>query len=401
MRVHVIGAGLAGLAAATRLSEQGVPVTLHEATGHAGGRCRSYLDKNLGVVIDNGTHLIIGAYEQTFHYVRRIGSEDLLTPAPAIDFPMADPTTDRRWHVGVNRGFLGSPLARGIAGDLLRLSMASPEASVAESLGDGPRMTDFWSPLVLAVFNTPPSQSSARLLARTAWRAMTRGVRPYFAPAGLGAALVDPALGWLRERGAEIRFHHRLTTLNGERTRISALLFGKECIPLDDKDRIILALPSQSARRLLGSSVPSLESAPIVNVHFRLPPDVGLDSPLGFLGLVGTTAQWAFQREDVLSVTVSAAQSLSEMPAQWIAAEIWKEVVPFLTRPCPLPVFRVVKEKAATILQSGSQDRLRPSPQTPFANLLLAGDWLQTGLPATIESAIISGHKAADWHFSS
>jgi hypothetical protein len=158
----------------------------------------------------------------------------------------------------------------------------------------------------------------------------------------------------------------------------------------------VLATPPWTAADLLpGLTVPDAY-APIVNVHFRV--DGGrrplLSTPI--LGLVGGTAQWLFVRDDVVSVTVSAAHALAERAAPEIAAIVWPEVARALELDvAAMPPVRVVKERRATFLASAAQIARRPGPKTELRNLVLAGDYTDTGLPATIEGAIRSGRTAA------
>ena len=111
--------------------------------------------------------------------------------------------------------------------------------------------------------------------------------------------------------------------------------------------------------------------------------------------MLGGVAEWLFLRGAVVSVTVSAADALAVRPADEIGARLWQDVARALTLDGPVPPFRIVKERRATFAQTPSAMHRRPPTETHLANLVLAGDWTATGLPATIESAIRSGHKAA------
>ena len=138
-----------------------------------------------------------------------------------------------------------------------------------------------------------------------------------------------------------------------------------------------------------------------MNLHYAVDGGIALPGGLPLLGLVGGTAQWLFQRGDVLSVTISAGIAEADLPHDRLAGTVWEEIcratgaqgpVP----PRPIPPCRVITEKRATIAQSPAQDRLRPAARTRWRNLYLAGDWTDTGLPATIEGAIRSGETAAN-----
>ena len=154
--------------------------------------------------------------------------------------------------------------------------------------------------------------------------------------------------------------------------------------------------PPPAAASLVPDLTVPEESHAIVNAHFRLSEPAGLPAELPFLGLIGGTAQWLFVRGEVASITISAADDMIDEQSDVIARKTWHDVATALARdPDPLPPYRVVKEKRATFAQTPAQVKLRPGTRSRFANVYLAGDWIDTGLPATIESAIRSGHMAA------
>jgi len=224
--------------------------------------------------------------------------------------------------------------------------------------------------------------------------------RPFVARRGLSDVFVDPALDVLRSLGGSVAFGRRLRGLGFEAARVAMLDFGEERIALGPRDAVVLALPPAVAGDLLpGLAVPT-DSRPIVNAHLRLPEGVRparpLPDDLPLIGLVGGAADWLFLRDDVVSLTVSAAEALAERPAEEIAALMWRDTVRALgLDPAAAPVIRIIKEKRATLAQTPAALRLRPGPRTRWANLTLAGDWTDTGYPATIESAVRSGAAAA------
>jgi phytoene dehydrogenase-like protein len=171
MKVHVVGAGLAGLAAAVRLAEAGLAVRVHEAAPQAGGRCRSYQDQALGRVIDNGNHLLLSGNASALRYLQTIGAADSLAGPASTSFPFLDLATGRRWVLRPNAGLLPVWLLqkdRRVPESRLldylkawRLAAAGPEAAVAECLRDsGVLWERFGAPLATAVLNTPPDQAS-------------------------------------------------------------------------------------------------------------------------------------------------------------------------------------------------------------------------------------------------
>ena len=407
--VHVVGTGVSGLAAAVELAAVGRKVVVHEGAGHAGGRCRSFHDEALGRRIDNGNHLLLRGNRSAHAYLARIGAADSLTGPAEPRFPFLDLRSGDRWEVHPNPGrlpwWIATP-SRRVPGSRVRdylralaLRKAGPEATVTDVMGAaGPAFERFWEPLAVAVLNTAADEAAARLL----WPVMEEifgqggsACRPLIAREGLSESFVDPALAWLASRDCPVRFNRRLRAVESEGGRVATLRFGEDDVRPGPEDKIVLALPAPVLAGLLPEVTTPDEYRAIVNAHFVLPgPPAG---DLVFLGLIGGTAQWLFVRGEIASVTVSAADALAEQPNDAVAAAIWPEVARALGRDGEaMPPVRIIKEKRATFAQTPAQVRRRPPPCTAMHNLVLAGDWTDTGLPATIEGAIRSGQKAAE-----
>lgn len=413
-RAHVIGAGIAGLSAALRLAKAGWQVTLYEAAAQGGGRCRSYLDARLGRCIDNGNHILLAANTAALAFVREIGAADRLTQPDQAAFPFLDLASGESWTITPSRGPLpwwvfspGRRIPETKSGDYLaawRLAVAGPDATVADCLGgQGALWERFWVPLTVAALNTHPREASARLLWLVVRESFAKGAaacRPLVARRGLSDVFIDPALAALRAAGAGVAFGRRLRALERNGARVAALDFGDERVVLGAGDAVVLALPPSVAADLLpGLEVPR-DSRPIVNAHIGLPegarPERSLPAELPFLGLVGGSADWLFLRDGVVSLTVSAAEDLAERPSEEIADLLWRDTARALgLDPAARPVVRIIKEKRATLAQTPAALRLRPAARTRWTNLALAGDWIDTGYPATIESAVRSGTAAA------
>jgi len=388
-RLHVVGAGLAGLAAATAAARAGIRVSLYESAGHAGGRCRSFHDEKLGRLIDNGSHLLLGANKVALGYARATGGIEAMVPAlPRFDF--FDLADQSRWTVSPTR------LPAGL-GEILRalgLPWTGAQASVADRLGRSQGFTRFWKPLCEAILNTTPEDSSARMFSWTMRRALLGGapaLSPWTFPLGLSAALVAPALATLGSFGAEINFRCRLTGVAADR-----LEFEDRSVGLGPDDRVILALPPWAVPSVLPGFDLDLPTRTIVNAHFRLDHPVALPNGAPFLGLVGGYGHWLFPRGDVLSVTVSAAEGLVDRPADEIAALLWDEAARAIGLSAQaVPPARVIKERRATLAHDPATIRLRPGPETAIPGVFLAGDWLRSPWPCTIEAAISSGLYAS------
>jgi len=407
-RTHIVGAGLAGLSAAVQQIKSGRGVSLHEGAGHAGGRCRSFDDSAIGRRIDNGNHLLLSGNRAALAYLADIGSRDSLTGPGKAEFPFFDLASGERWTVNLGLDFLPKALLSksnrvpgSRAADYLKslnLLMSGEKTTVGQCLGtDNVLFKRFWEPITLAVLNTSAEEGAAGLLGAVIRETLLKGeaaCHPLIAKEGLSESFIDPALGFLMERGAKVGFNKRLKNLLTEDDRVSALNFGAERLTLAPDDTVILAVPPNAAAGLVpGLQVPT-EHRAIVNGHFGLEKDFG---PLVFQGLLGGTAQWLFVRGSVASVTVSAADTLADGDNQAIAERLWADVSKALGfGGSKVPAHRIVKEKRATFAQTPEQNKRRPPPGTHLKNLFLAGDWTDTGLPATIEGTIRSGLNASE-----
>lgn len=404
--VHVVGAGIAGLSAAVRLADDGVRVVLHEAAGFAGGRCRSYQDQALGLPIDNGNHLLLSGNRAALDYLDRIGSRAKLAGPPSATFDFADLKSGERWRLHPNDGrapwWLFDPARRVPGAGLheylapLGTLMASPKAALGVVMKcSGPLYERLWRPVLLAGLNTEPTEGSARLTAALLRETLFAGgsaCRPLVAVGGLSACFVEPALAHLASRGGTARFGDRLRGVAFADGRAVALDFGAERVELGPDDRLILAVPPPAARELLPGLVVPDEFRAIVNAHFRVSP--GADQPL-ILGVVNSLSHWVFSYPEHVSVTISGAESLIDESRDTLAQAIWREVAALGGYSPALPAWQIVKEKRATFAATPAQDAKRPPARTSWANVVLAGDWTQTGLPATIEGAVRSGYEAA------
>ena len=409
-RTHVIGAGVAGLSVAVSLARAGHAVILYEASGQAGGRCRSYFDARLDCAIDNGNHLLLTGNRSTMRYLADIGAADELMGPVSACFPFLDLRTGQRWRLRPGAGRLPWWLldARRRVPDTrvwdyfsgLRFALAGADRTVTDCVGErGVLFEKFWEPLAVAALNSPVGAGAACLLWPVLRETFGKGeaaCRPRIARTGLSGTFVDPAVELLRRRGAGVRLGTRLRGIAYEGREARGLNFGTETVALKDDDSVVLALPPPAAASLVPDLTVPEESHAIVNAHFRLSEPAGLPAELPFLGLIGGTAQWLFVRGEVASITISAADDMVDEQSDVIARKTWHDVATALARdPDPLPPYRVVKEKRATFAQTPAQVKLRPGTRSRFANVYLAGDWIDTGLPATIESAIRSGHMAA------
>jgi len=404
---HIVGAGISGLSAAVRLANANFKVHVYEATQQAGGRCRSYFDAATNLMIDNGNHLLLSGNSHALAYAKSIGTEAGLVGPKRAQFPFVDLATGKRWQLDLGDGRLplwlfdrqrrvpDTTLSDYLA--LMPLIWSSPSRLVGDAIPTkGVLYQRLVQPLLLAALNVDPPVGSAGLagaIVRETLLAGGQACRPLIARDGLSAVLVEPAVKLLQDKGADVAFGKELRGFGCAADLVNDLNFGAETIAVGPSDVVVLAVPPRSAAALLpGLKTPSKFKA-IVNGHFRVDPP--RDAP-PILGVVGGLVEWVFAFPQRLSITISGADRLVDMPREELAQALWRDVCQATGVSGELPPWQIVRERRATFEATPEQNALRPGPKTAFKNLFLAGDWTDTGLPATIEGSVRSGDRAAD-----
>jgi squalene-associated FAD-dependent desaturase len=403
--VHIIGAGLAGLAAAVRLAPA-AKVVVHEATAYPGGRCRSFFDRTIGMTIDNGNHLVLSGNHAVLSYAEAIGSAAGLVGPPAAEFPFVDLASNERWTLRINDGLPwwifdkrrrvpGTRLGEYLR--LVRLLRVTEDAPVGRVIDcSGPLYERLVHPLLLAALNLEPREGSAALASTVVRETLARGgkaCRPLIAREGLGPVLIEPAIKHLRERGVEVRLDHELHAIRCSDDRAVELDFGVDKTALGADDAVVLAVPTHAAAALLPDLPMPQGYRAIANAHFRIDVPAGLPP---MLGIINGTTEWVFAFPGRLSVTISNADRLMDVPRAMLAQTIWQEVSRAVGIAAELPPWQIVRERRATFVASPAENAKRPAARTQWRNLVLAGDWTATGLPATLEGAARSGQRSAD-----
>jgi squalene-associated FAD-dependent desaturase len=408
VRATIAGAGLAGLAAAVALREAGVEVSLSDSAAQAGGRCRSYEDPALGLTIDNGNHLVLAGNGAVADFRRTVGASEPLAGPDHADFAFADLPSGERWTVRINDGRLPwwvLSKSRRVPGthpreylSLGKLLRAGPVPIGSVIPPRGPLWERFVDPVMLAVLNTPVAASSAPLAARVLVETLGQGglaTRPRIAQPTLGAAFIEPALGWLAARGTTLATGRRLRRIdfsgNGAEDRVVALVWSDGVQHVGADEAVVVAVPAWVALDLVPGLTAPTEHHAILNGHFAATPPPGAPA---MLGAIGGTAEWIFAHHDRISVTVSHADRLAGDDREELARTFWADICRAYGISGPMPPWQIVKEKRATFAATPEQDALRPGTRTRWPNLFLAGDWVQNGLPATIEGALRTGDAA-------
>ncbi len=405
--VHIIGAGISGLSAAVRLANANYSVHVHEATQQAGGRCRSYFDAATNLTIDNGNHLLLSGNRHALAYARSIGTEAGLVGPKCAQFPFVDLGTGQRWQLDLGDSRL--PLwvfdeARRVPDTglldylaLMPLIWAAPSKLVGDAIRcEGTLYQRLVQPLLLAALNVDPPEGSAGLAGAVVRETLLAGgqaCRPLIARDGLSAVLIEPAIKLLQEKGASIRFGHELREFAMSADGVGQLKFGDDTVAVEPGDAVVMAVPPRAASSLLPDLKTPSKFRAIVNAHFRFDPPKGMPP---ILGIVGGLVEWLFAFPQRLSVTVSNADRLVDMPREELAQAIWRDICKAGGVRGELPPWQIVRERRATFEATPEQNALRPGASTKWKNLFLAGDWTNTGLPATIEGSVRSGDRAAD-----
>ena len=437
----VVGAGFAGLSAAVRLAGRGTRVLVLEARSRLGGRATTFQDRETGHLVDNGQHVLLGCYTETFSFLDDIGAAGNVSLQPQLAVTMIDrsgrksrlecpmlpppfqllagvidwPALTWKDRLSVLRMRTPIRLARRELGGNGRRIAASPGETVENWLirnGQTARLREMlWEPLALAALNQPPSQAAAPPFARVLGEMFGRDARAAaiaLPTKPLHAMYAEPARAYIEAHGGTVRTGAP-ATVRIEAGKLTGVSSGAERW---HPRTVIAAIPWFAVGDLFegepSSLGPLLEraramiSSPVVTVN------LWFDRPLfaePFIGLPGRAMQWAFDKRPgfgnggaYLSLVSSGASPLldrSNAELIALAVEELLEAIPGDTRPSQLLRATVVREPRATFSLAPGQPQ-RPGTETPVRGLYLAGDWIATGLPATIESAVRSGHRAAD-----
>ena len=438
--VIVIGAGFAGLSAAASLAESGARVLVLDARPQLGGRATAFVDRETGELVDNGQHVLFGCYRETFAFLRRIGAEHNVRVQPSLELVCYDQAGGRSvlrcpalpapinllagvlgwsaipWRERIAALRVAAPIlqARRQAKARRTVAVQPPGATVQAWLdrhGQGRVLQEWlWHPLAVAALNQEPRHASADPFVRV--------LAEMFAPDPKAASVVlpirplhemyaEPARSFIVARGGEVRMSALARVLASagkvEGVDVRGDRFAAK--------QTIVAVPWFALRALFGGAVPDalvpivertsrMSAMPIVTVNLWYDRLVMDDA---FAGLPGRKMQWVFDKRAAfggsashLSLVSSGATEIvgksNDELARLAAAEV-ESALPRARGVWPVRA-TVVREKQATFSLAPGQPE-RPGARTPVEGLILAGDWTDTGLPATIEGAVVSGHTAA------
>lgn len=427
MHVVIIGAGWAGLAAAIELSRAHIQVTLIEAARQAGGRARRVATQDMA--FDNGQHLMLGAYGEMLRLLRVIGMpEERAFQRRPLRLEMCSPRQDKLciafpalpapWHVAAGlaraKGLTWPDRYRALA-LCTQLFFSSfklaKDLSVAAWLHGAKQperlIKALWEPLCLAALNTPLDRASAQIFIHVLHEAFA-GERSnadmLFPRTDLGAVFPEPAIRFIREHGGTVRFAERVAALDIRDGRIAGVITRQGLIRADHV--IIAASPGETLRLIephalltdLGRQLTMLRYEPICTVYLQYPPEIRLGCEM--LGLLDGTGQWMLDLGDSghpgrMAVVISGPGAHMAQDNAALSDAITSQISAHFPRwPAPAHTF-VIREKRATFACHAGVAALRPATRTPVDGCWLAGDYTDTGLPATLEGALRSGVRAA------
>jgi squalene-associated FAD-dependent desaturase len=436
----VVGGGFAGLSAAVRLASRGARVLVLEAKARLGGRATSFVDRDSGEVVDNGQHVLLGCYVDTFRFLDDIGASGNVRLQPQLAATMIDRRGKRSrlacpalpsplhllagvldwdgisWRDKLSVLAMAAPLrlARRSLAPGSTLQAASPGETVENFLlhhGQSARMCEMlWNPLALAACNQRPELAAAptfvRVLAEM-FGADAKGAAVALPITPLHEMYAEPARAYLTSRGSEVRTG-ATAKVKTDGDRVIGVEAGGETWPTDLVVSAVpwFGLPSlfDEVPRPLADVVERasrMGASPIVTVNLWLDRRV-LDEP--FVGLPGRVMQWVFDKGAIfgdgashIATVTSGASSILERTNDELVALAMDELAAALPAARNARVLRasVIREPHATFSLAPGQPA-RPRAETALRGFYLAGDWIDTGLPATIESAVRSGHRAAE-----
>ncbi len=433
MRVIIIGGGFAGLRAGVALSERGVEVLILERRGFLGGRAYSFRDPVTGDTVDNGQHLFMGCYRQTIAFLEKIGCLDRVKfqQNPRVDFLDREngfisfecPSLPAPLHAvagllkmkGITPGdkLRAFKVGRAIQGNGKSNSKPVTVSAWLDQLNQSQRIKErFWYPMTIATLNESPEIASAEMMKVVLKEAFGRDRKSTsigLARVGLSDLYTTGASAFIEARNGEVRTNAQVNRFVIEGDKVAAVeLKDGETVTADyfisavTHSAFLQMIPDE-LRENEFRALTSLSSSPIVSINLWFDRQI-IDRE--FVGLIGTRSQWIFNKDLIvkpagqanqIAVIISAARDFVDWTKDRMVEMALKELNELLpaSRSAKLIHCRIVKEREATLSHTLESDYTRPGARTPLSNLILAGDWTATGLPATIESAVISGETAA------
>lgn len=422
-RAIVVGGGLAGLSAAVYLSEKEFEITLLESSPKLGGRTYSLYNEQFEDYFDNGQHILLGCYEETLKYLAKTNSLSKLDFQASLDIPLIIAggavhrlkSANRFYPFNLLYAILNykalSVKERFKVLDFFLDLMCCESCDLKNKTilewfeckkQTGNTIKSLWEILVVGIMNTTPEKASAELFNEVLKRIFLDGNEAstmIIPKVGLTELFADGAVDYITDKNGKIILSEKIISFETKENKIVKLYSDKK--HYENFDAVILAIPTYAAEKIysVGNNtkleIPQLAYSPILNVHIWLKQNPFREK---FYGLVGSKVHWLFNHGKHISITTSAAEELIGIENNEIKRQICSEIEKYF------PIFnsemvadyKVIKEKRATFIPDIASNESRKNFKSSFENIIFAGDWVETGLPSTIESAVLSGRLAAE-----
>jgi len=416
----IIGSGIAGLNAASLLASKNISVTILESSPKLGGRTYSFLETQTNQIVDNGQHLLMGCYKDSLAFIKLTGAEDNFSYQKNLNVKFIN--RDRKIY-SLNASSFPYPfnlLNAVLNYDVLNFSSkikfirflvsfrfisesALSNLTVSDWLEkenqNDTQLKNLWEILCVGTLNTSISKASALVFYRILKLMFLKGnyaatlILPKY---GLSESIVNPASEYIKKHGGKIFTSEPVKKIEISNNKIETVTSDKKVYK--DFDFVISAVPHYALEKIIDVEILDIdvefEYSTILNIHIWID-DLILDEM--FYGLLNSPLHWIFNKGDHINVVISDADYLAEKSKDEILNLIIDELSIYTSiKKENITNYKIIKEKRATFVPDKNSLSKRPQPTTKIKNLILAGDWIDTGLPSTIESAAKSGRLAAD-----
>jgi len=416
----IIGSGIAGLTAASILSSKKIPVTVLESSPKFGGRTYSFKDSVSGETIDNGQHILMGCYDETLSFIKLIGAENnfLYQDNLCVKF-----LTNDKKEFSICASSLPYPVNLLVAlldynifdfidkmrfiGFVLKLPFISKRSLQNLCVSDWLErenqnekiIKSFWEILCVGALNTNPQKASAKIFYDVLIKIFFTGnfASTIILPKhGLSESIIDPAISFINKNGGSVIPSETIREFIFKDNKLVRINSDKN--NYEDFDFVISAIPLHALQKIIPAELLNiklnLSYSTILNIHIWV-----RENPVRekFYGLINSPLHWIFRHDKHLNIVISDADELSKKTNEEIIDMTMIELEKFTEiKKQLIDNYKIIREKRATFIPDKNIINDRPNSRTNINNLFLAGDWTNTGLPATIESAAKSGRIAAE-----
>lgn len=419
-RCLIIGGGISGLTAASILSSKKISVTLLESSPKLGGRTYSFFDSETNTIIDNGQHILMGCYKDTLAFIKMIGAQNKFEYQKNLSLKFLD-KTKKQFSLSSNKLFYPLNLFYAVIkydaitlieklsfiGFVLKLPLISKKSLINKNVIDwlsqqnqnSNLISKFWEILCVGALNSSLEKASALIFYDILIKIFFTGnfsstiILPKY---GLSESLIDPSASFIKNNGGEIILSEKVVKIVIENQKVKCIRTASQVY--EDFDFVISAVPLYSLEKILpvknlGLTI-DFKYSTILNIHLWLD---NLNLSNTFYGFLDSYLHWVFIKDNHINIVISNADHHLSKSKDELLSFVWEELKLFLNiSSSNLKHHKIIKEKRATFVSSNELLNNRPGSKTLVNNFFLAGDWTNTGLPSTIESAALSGRKAAE-----